>query len=294
MDTELTKKERGWLLPDCRNQTIKPGLHLIATPIGNLGDITVRALDMLVRADLIICEDKRMSGQMLKSYGIDAKLMTYNDHSMEKDRDKILSLLREGQLIALISDAGMPLVSDPGYKLVQACIADNIYVTSLPGANAPLMGLQLSGLPSDRFTFLGFLPEKSVARQKRLASLASIPITLIFFESPARLKASLADMHEVFGDRQAVVARELTKLYEEVRRGTLSELKNFYAENSVKGEIVVVVAGLDDSAKMSDEDLQNLLKKELKTMKTKDAVRAVSEKTGVPNKILYDLALQLK
>lgn len=294
MSSELTKKDRGWLLPDCRNQQIKPGLYLIATPIGNLGDITVRALDMLVRADLVVCEDTRVTGKMFKSYGIDQKLALYNDHSSDKDREKILNALKDGKLVALVSDAGMPLVSDPGYRLVQDCIAQNIYVTSLPGANAPLMALQLSGLASDKFVFQGFLPPKKVARQKMLQLLSSIPITLIFFEAPQRLADTLADMAEIWGDRQAAVGRELTKLYEDVRRGSLEDLKNFYTDQDVKGEIVIVIEGLKDSGKICDEDLQNLLAEALKTMKTKDAVRAVSEKTGLPGAMLYDMALKIK
>lgn len=294
MNTELTKKDRGWLLPDCRNQKTPPGLYLVATPIGNLGDITIRALDMLSSADMIVCEDKRVTGKLLKSYGIKNKLVTYNDHSDKETRMKIINHLESGKHIALVSDAGMPLISDPGYKLIQECITRNIHLTSFPGANAPLMALQLSGLPNDKFTFLGFLPSKIAARTKILEEWKTSSAALIMFESPNRIAKSLKDLRVVLGNRKAVIMRELTKLYEEIARGSIEDLLEIYKEKPIKGEIVMIIEGAAQNLDLREEDLHKALKDALKNMKTKEAARFISEKTTMPMQKIYDLALKIK
>ncbi len=215
----------GTVVPEQETSTLPAGLHIVATPIGNLADITLRALDVLRGADLIACEDTRVTAKLTARYGIATRRIAYNDHNAEQMRPLLLERLRRGERIALVSDAGTPLVSDPGYKLVRAVIDEKLPVTFVPGAAAPLAALALSGLPADRFLFAGFLPSRQVARRRSLAELAAVPATLILFESPHRLAESLADMAEVFGERQAVVARELTKRYEEVRRDTLARAR---------------------------------------------------------------------
>ena len=195
------EKKRAWLLPALTKTKLSPGLYLVATPIGNLGDITVRALDTLAAADVVLCEDTRVSGKLMSAYGLSKKLMTYNDHATQDLRDKVVRMIGDGQVVALISDAGTPLISDPGYKLVQACQGGNVPVTTLPGANAPLSALQLSGMPSDAFCFIGFLPAKSMARQAMLRQWAHIEGTLIAFESAQRLQKTLADIKDELGAR---------------------------------------------------------------------------------------------
>ena len=278
-------------MPDAPPLT--PGLYLVATPIGNLRDITLRALDTLRTVDLIAAEDTRMTGKLLHLLGLPKKQLTiYNDHATDAQRDALLNAIREGKSVALVSDAGTPLISDPGYRLVRACREAGLPVTSLPGANAPLTALQLSGLPSDRFTFIGFLPPKSAARRTVLAEWKDIPSTLILFETGPRLPASLADMADILGDRQACVTRELTKLHEEARTATLTELATYYSE-APKGEIVVVI-GPAAVAAMSYDDLAKQLKTALETMSMRDAVDAITIASGAPRKKLYELALQFK
>ena len=274
-------------------QKVKSGLYLVATPIGNLGDITLRAIETLRSVDAIACEDTRVSGVLLKAHEIKKPLLAIHDHNELQDSGKIIERIQSGQAIALISDAGMPLVSDPGYKLVQECIKHNIYVSSLPGANAPLMALQLSGLPSDRFSFLGFLPNKTTARKEVLSKVRSIPITVLFFESPNRIEESLEDILSIFGDRQMALARELTKMFEDVWRGKVSELlERVRRDGHPKGEIVLVIDGM----KESDEkiDIESLLKKALENNSLKDAVTLVTGRTGMPKKEVYNIALELQ
>lgn len=272
---------------------MKPGLILVATPIGNLGDISARALETLRGADVVVCEDTRVTGKLLRAFGIDVPLLPYNDHNAARQRPKLLSALSGGKSVALVSDAGMPLISDPGYKLVSACVETGIGVTSVPGASAPLMALQLSGLPSDAFAFAGFLPAKSAARRKALAVWAGVPATLLFFETGPRLAGSLADMLAVFGDRPAAVARELTKMFEEVRRGTLGELASFYeVDGPPKGEIVVVV-GAPVETPGGAVDLDALLRDALERMSVRDAAAFVAEQAGAPKKTVYARALEL-
>ncbi len=278
---------------ETRSQTLKPGLYLVASPIGNLRDITFRALDTLSSADVVICEDTRVTGKLLNAYGFKKKLQVYNDHSTDGQREKIIEIINQGQSVAVLSDAGTPMVSDPGYKLVQYALQASIYVTAIPGPNAALPALQLSGLPSDNFSFLGFLPPKSVARQKVLHKWDTTPGTLIIYETGPRLADSLADMKKVLGDRQAAVMRELTKMYEEGRRGSLSDLIDYYTMNGPpKGEIVVTLgAALPEL--VSSDSIETQLKKALETMSVRDAAEVVAQATGKPKKTIYTLALKL-
>jgi 16S rRNA (cytidine1402-2'-O)-methyltransferase len=271
---------------------LSPGLYLVATPIGNLRDISLRALDTLAAADLVVCEDTRVTGKLLHAFGIDKKMLSYNDHNGAMRRGPLIEALEKGGKVAFVSDAGTPLVSDPGYKLVRECLELGINVTALPGANAPLTALQLSGLPSDQFSFIGFLPQKSGARRAHLQEWKNSRGTLIMFETGPRLAASLADIAEVLGGgREAAVTRELTKLYEESRRGTLKELAAAYgAEDPPKGEIVVVVAGAAEEA-AGEEDVAALLEKALVTMSVRDAAESVAAATGLPKKAVYRMAL---
>ncbi len=274
-------------------QTFIKGLYLVATPIGNLGDISARAIEVLKTADLIACEDTRVTSKLLSYLGISAKLTPYHEHNAEKVRPLLMERLKNGEMIAQVSDAGTPIVSDPGYRLVQDCIENGIYFTAIPGASAVLTALQLSGLPSHRWLFEGFLP-KTAAKEKELGELANIPATLIFYESPNRLIETLESMKKVLGDRPAAVARELTKKFEQTVRGTFSELLAYYEQNGQpKGEIVIVVAPpLEQKAEAADID--DMLKKALETMRVKDAAAFVAELTSVSKKELYQRALDLK
>ena len=269
------------------------GLYVVATPIGHLGDITLRALITLAMADRIACEDTRTSGGMLDKYGISRPTISYHDHNATTAGRKIVEHIAAGEAVALISDAGMPLMSDPGYDLVRACQAAGQPVTVLPGANAALTALAGSGLPTDQFHFAGFLPPKSAGRQKALAKLVNVPGVLLFYEAPQRVAASLADMaHVLGGARPAAVARELTKLFEETRRGTLQELSQAYVDQDVKGEIVILV-GAAEATEVAVHDLEALLRQELKTTSLRDAVAKVSAITGAKKSEVYDLALRI-
>ena len=272
---------------------MKPGFYLVATPIGNLRDITFRALDVLSSVDLIICEDTRVTGKLMSAYGFKKQMQVYNDHSTDEQREHFIRRVEEGQSIAVLSDAGTPLVSDPGYKLVRLALEKDLYVTSLPGANAALSALQLSGLATDQFSFLGFLPSKTTARQKKLQEWKEVSGTLIFYETGPRLIESLQDMIEILGDRNAAVMRELTKMYEEGRRGPLSELIAHYGEQGEpKGEIVVIL-GEPREVVVSAETIQEQLMVALKTMSVRDAAEVVAKATGKPKKAIYTLALKL-
>lgn len=269
---------------------VEAGLYIIATPIGNMGDITERALNTLRQADAIACEDTRVSQKLLSRHGIKSKLIVYNDHSDDKSRHYILELLEQGKVIALISDAGTPLISDPGYKLVREAQDKGLPVTSLPGPCSAIAAITLSGLPSNRFLFEGFLPPRSVARSKALLALKAIPATLVFFEAPHRLQETLVDMQEVLGNREVAVIREITKLYEEVKRDTLANLIAYYTE-APRGEIVIVVA--PPMEETSPEMLDDALRAALSRMSVKDAVSYVTEQTGLPKKTVYSRALEL-
>lgn len=269
------------------------GLYIIATPIGNIEDITLRALKVLGKLDLLACEDTRVSGKLTSYYDIPVQKVPYHDHNADEMRPRLLAALREGKRVGLISDAGMPLISDPGYKLVAGCAAEGIAVTCLPGATASLSGLVLSGLPTDKFFFAGFLPPKSAARRTALSEIRAVPATLIFYETGPRLADSLADMLAVLGDRPAAVARELTKKFEEVRRGLLSEL---VYDEAPRGEIVVIVGAPGEEAEAwDDEKLDHLLDEVInaKGMSIKDASAFVAAQSGLKKRDVYQRALLL-
>jgi 16S rRNA (cytidine1402-2'-O)-methyltransferase len=270
-----------------------PGLYLVATPIGNLGDISLRALELLASADCIACEDTRVTRKLTERYGIATPLTPYHEHNAAAARPKILARLNAGQAVALVSDAGTPLISDPGYRLVRAACEAGHAVTALPGASAVLAALGVAGLPTDRFFFEGFLPPKQVARQKRIAMLAGIPATLVLFESGPRLPAALADLAAGLGSRAAAICRELTKLHEEIRRDDLMSLARHYAAGAeTRGEIVIVVAPpADDDGK--PDDLDELLHHALARVSVKDAVGEVALATGRPRREVYQRALAL-
>jgi 16S rRNA (cytidine1402-2'-O)-methyltransferase len=271
------------------------GLYVVSTPIGNLRDITLRALDILASVDVVCAEDTRVAGKLLSAFGVSARLRPYHDHNAAQARPQLLTELAGGARIALVSDAGTPLVSDPGYKLVREAVAQGIVVTAIPGASAPLAGLAVSGLPTDRFMFVGFPPPKSTARRKFFADLKDARATLILFEGASRLAASLADMADVLGAREAVVARELTKKFEEARRGSLAELAAHYdSEGPPRGEIVVLVgppagdgepdAGALDAAILAADASRPL----------KDIAAEIAEKLGLKRRDVYERALELR
>lgn len=270
-------------------EPLAPGLHVVATPIGNLGDITIRALSTLAAADLILVEDKRVTKGLLTHFGITTPMMSYHEHNAETVRPHVLARLQAGEALALVSDAGTPLVSDPGYRLVEAAIEAGIPVTGVPGASSVLAALVLSGLPSDRFFFEGFLPAKGGERRRRLRELADLPATLILFEAPHRLAESLSDMAAVLGGRRAAVARELTKKFETVRRETLPVLAEaFAAEAAPKGEIVVLVAPPAAGAAALDEaELDRRLAEALETHSPRDAAALVAGELGLPRRQVY-------
>ena len=275
-------------------EPIAPGLHIVATPIGNLGDITLRALATLAAADAIIAEDTRVSHNLLSYYGIEAPLIAYHEHNAAQMRPILLARLAQGEALALISDAGTPLISDPGYKLVAEALEAGVAVTTAPGASAVLAALAIVGLPTDRFFFEGFLPPRSAARRTRINELAGVPSTLVFFESPRRLAQMLSDLAAELGPRPAAVARELTKFYESTRRGRLDELAALYgAEEAPKGEIVVVVGPPEAGAAFGVEEIDALLNEALATLSVKDAAAAVSARTGSPRRQVYSRALGL-
>lgn len=273
-----------------------PGLYIIATPIGNLQDITLRALDVLKHAQLIACEDTRVSHKLLNHYGITAKTLSYNDHNGAARRPTLLKALREGHIVALISDAGTPLISDPGYKLVNAVREDGHFITALPGASSVLTALCLSGLPSDQFFFAGFLPVKAGAKKTSIEALKTIPGTLILFESARRLINTLSALHDILGNRNAAVMRELTKRYEEVKTESLETLIAHYeTHGEPKGEIVIAIAPpLSTFAPLTDEDIEAKLQKLLKKHSVKDAASILAKESGKPRKELYAKAQALK
>lgn len=272
---------------------LDPGLYIVATPIGNLGDVTLRALETLRSVDAIACEDTRVTAKLLSAYGITRPTLSYHDHNAARRRPEIVRRIQAGEAVALVSDAGTPLVSDPGYKLVRSLHEEGLHVSALPGASAALTALVLSGLPSDRFFFQGFLPSKRKARRDALAEVAGLQATLVFYESAQRLASSLADMAAVLGPREAVVARELTKRFEELRRGRLDTLAESY-DQPPRGEIVVVVAPPAPVEAPAEEELDARIEEALTQMSLRDAVGAVSAETGVAKKTVYARALALK
>jgi 16S rRNA (cytidine1402-2'-O)-methyltransferase len=269
-------------------------LTIVATPIGNADDISRRAIDTLRSCDAIACEDTRVTGPLMARLGIATPLVAYHEHNAARMRPAILARLKAGETLALVSDAGTPLVSDPGYKLVRAAIAEGLRVTTVPGPSAALAALVLSGLPSDRFMFAGFLAPKSAARRRELQDLSLIPATLVFFESANRLAATLGDMTAVLGEREAAVAREMTKMFEEVRRGGLAVLADHYgAAGPPKGEVAIVVGPPAAQSRPDDTEIDRLLAAALTRESLRDAVDSVTAATGLPRREIYGRALRL-
>ncbi|MDD7909583.1 16S rRNA (cytidine(1402)-2'-O)-methyltransferase [Pseudovibrio exalbescens] len=275
-------------------RSIQSGLYIVSTPIGNLGDITVRALETLAACDFVACEDTRVTGVLMQRFGLKTPLMTYHEHNAAKQRPKILEALEAGKAIALVSDAGTPLISDPGYRLVNDVVEAGHSVFPIPGASALLTGLVGAGLPSDTVLFAGFLSQKAGARQKRLEEVKDIPATLIFYESPHRLSATLADMARILGpERPGVVARELTKKFEEFQRAPLQDLVERYSGDRPKGEIVILI-GPPAEKEPDAADADRLLLEALQTMPVSAAAKTVSKATGLERKTLYARAMELK
>lgn len=278
---------------ECR--PLAPGLYVVATPIGHLDDVSLRALTTLAGADLIACEDTRVTRKLLGRYGISRPMLAYHEHNAASARPRLIEALGNGKAIALVSDAGTPLISDPGYRLVREAAAAGHPVTTVPGPSAMLAALTVAGLPTDRFFFEGFLPPREGARRTRIAELAAVPATLVLYETGPRMAAALADLAAGLGAREAAVCRELTKLHEEIRRGTLVTLAGDYAQGAeTRGEFVIVIAPpIADEAGASAEQVDDLLRDALKTASLKDAVEAVTAATGQPRRAVYQRALAL-
>ncbi len=270
---------------------LTPGLYIVATPIGNLADITLRALAVLSRADHVLCEDTRHSLKLLNHYGIARRLTAYHDHNADRERPKIMEWLRAGASVALISDAGTPLVSDPGFKLVREAAAEGIAIFAIPGASAVLAALTASALPSDSFFFAGFLPPREAAARRRLDALAEVPGALILFETASRLEGTLRILGELFEGREVVIARELTKRFEEFIRGRLPLVRGETGE--WKGEFVLVISP-PVTKTASEEDLADALRRILEHRTLRDAVEEVTRTFGVPRKRVYNLALHMR
>jgi 16S rRNA (cytidine1402-2'-O)-methyltransferase len=285
----------GLLSTDALDESaLAPGLYLVATPIGNLADITLRALTVLRSADRICCEDTRVTAKLLARYAISTPLQTYHDHNAEQVRPTVLAALRAGERVALVSDAGTPLVSDPGYKLVRAALAEDLPVTAIPGPTAAVAALLLSGLPPDAFLFAGFLPARGAARRRALARWAAVDATLVFYETAPRLAESLIDTVEVLGDRPAAVARELTKVHEEVRRGRLGELAAHYRLlGPPRGEVVVIV-GPPERREPDQTEIDRRLRSVLAELGVREAAARLAAETGLPRGELYRRALAIR
>ena len=273
---------------------LTPGLYVVATPIGNLRDITLRALDVLGGADRVLAEDTRQTGKLFEAYDISAKLTAYHDHNAAARIPQVMGWLEEGQAVALVSDAGTPLVSDPGFKLVRAAVAAGHDVFPLPGASAVLAGLVKSGLPSDKFLFAGFLPTKTAARKKELEGLKSIPATLIFFETGPRIKACLTDMAEVLGERDVVLTRELTKRYEEARYGNFEDLIQSVTKDAPRGELVLLIGPPLDDGSWDEARVKSALEQVIPEDGVKRASAQIAEMSGWAKRDVYALALSLK
>ncbi|MEM9599575.1 MAG: 16S rRNA (cytidine(1402)-2'-O)-methyltransferase [Pseudomonadota bacterium] len=272
---------------------LAPGLYVVATPIGNLRDVTLRALDVLRGADQILAEDTRQTGKLLSAFSIQTPLSAYHDHNAAKRVPALIKRLKKGATLALVSDAGTPLVSDPGFRLVRAAVEAEIDVYPVPGASAVLAGLVKSGLPSDRFFFAGFLPNRATARQREIETLRQVPATLILFETGPRIEACLRDLAQGLGDRDAVLTRELTKRYEEARHGTLSRLADAVAQDPPKGELVLLIKG-PYATRWDGDVVREALRDRLQTMKLKAACAELSDMSGWSKRELYALGLSLK
>ena len=274
---------------------VQPGLYIVPTPIGNLADITLRAIVILKAAKIIVCEDSRVTGKLKKEFLLSAQLISYHDHNAKRNIREIIEILKNKEIVALVSDAGTPLISDPGYRLVNSAIEENISVIALPGPSASLTALTASGLPTNQFLFVGFLPTKQAARQGVLKSIANIRASLIFFENPKRLTKSLTDLTKILGKRKAVIARELTKLHEEISRGTISVLaEEAKLKPPPKGEVTILVGPPIDKPPLSEQKIKTLLKTELLKTGVAAAASAVAELTGISRKDLYSRAVILQ
>ena len=272
---------------------LPPGLYIVATPIGNLSDLSPRAADVLARADLIAVEDSRVTAKLLHHIGVRRPMLPYHDHNGERVRPQLLDRMREGA-VALVSDAGTPLISDPGYKLVRAAREAGIPVTTVPGPSAAVAALTLAGLPTDRFLFLGFLPSKAGAKATAIAEVAAVRATLVLYESGPRLAATLQALRDGLGEREAAVAREISKRFEETVTGSLSELAARYAEAAPKGEIVIVVAPPGEAEAAGEEAVDAALREAMGRLSVSRAAAEVAEKLGVPRRQAYERALKLK
>lgn len=271
------------------------GLHLVATPLGNLADVSLRSLAVLAAADTVLCEDTRITSRLMQRYNIATVLKPYHDHNAASVRPMLLERLTAGDAVALVSDAGMPMVSDPGYKLVRDCVAQGIAVDVVPGPTAPVTALALSGLPSDRFLFAGFLSAKSGARVRQLRELSTIPATLLVFESAARIEASLRDIADCMGDRPMAVAREMTKLHQEVLRGNARSIIGQLSDRPVlKGEITMVIGPPGEVQEVSQEEVSSRLSELLRDYPASKAASILAKETGRPRASLYDLAVSMK
>jgi len=285
----------GEVMADELAKPLAAGLYLVSTPIGNLADITLRGLAVLAGADLVFCEDTRHSRKLLGHFGIRRELAPYHEHNAARERPRLLSRIRAGSSVALISDAGTPLVSDPGFKLVRDAHEAGLSVVAVPGPSAPIAALVSSGLPSDRFFFEGFLPPKQTARRKRIKVLACLPATFILFEAAKRIEATLADLAQEIGDRQGALAKELTKKHETIARGRLDELAQTVAawpEERRKGEFVIIIEAAPDQM-VSEAAIEARLKARLESFSVRDAARAVAAEFGVPRGKVYKIALAL-
>ena len=281
--------------PNAKNLGLEPGLYIIATPIGNAQDITLRALDTLKKADVIVCEDTRVTSKLLSIHNINRPLMIYHEHNSKSAGPKIIEHLQRGKIVAFVSDAGTPLISDPGFRLVQACARKKIYVTHLPGASSVLTSLVLAELPTDKFLFAGFPPNKVGQRIKFFEDLNTVQATLVFMENSKRIVKSLNDMTRIFGSRDAAIGRELTKKFEEVRKGSLDELYKHYAlVGAPKGEVTIVIGPPPkNKTKVPQKKIDILLKEIIKVKSLRDTVETVVTSTGAPRKDIYARALKL-
>jgi 16S rRNA (cytidine1402-2'-O)-methyltransferase len=275
------------------SDTLKPGLYIVATPIGNLGDLSPRAADILARADLLAVEDSRVTAKLLNHIGVKRPMMPYHDHNADRVRPDLIARMAS-QAIALVSDAGTPLISDPGYKLVRDARAAGVNVTTIPGPSAVISALTLAGLPTDRFLFAGFLPSKAKARADAILELGAVRATLAFYESGPRLGASLAALRDGLGDREAAVAREISKKFEEAVTGTLGELAARYAQVAPKGEIVIVVGPPGPAEAASEDDVDTALREALTRLPPAKAAGEVAKATGVDRRELYARAMTIK
>ncbi len=279
-----------------RAPSLAPALYVVATPIGNLSDVTIRALDVLAAADTVACEDTRVTRKLMSRYGISAKLFFYNDYSDERKRERIVAAVAAGEAVALVSDAGTPLISDPGYRLVADMRAAGLPVVPVPGASSLTAALAGAGLPTDRFHFVGFPSAKAAARRRELSGLTALTGTLVLMESPNRLAATLADAADLFGsETEACICREMTKLHETFDRGTLAELARRYRGQAVKGEVVLLIHGTGGGkVTPSDADVDDLLRAALAAGPVRQAADRVAAETGLSRRALYQRALQLK